>query len=444
MAAGTTLTTAAIEPPAGSESNLKITGTITTSNIVANTGDNLLVSSNLEVGTSNLFVDTATGRVGIGVASPIRRLDVRSGDTGSTNWISGAFGPELSAGDRVVIGNLYGKACIGAHNSALTGWADLTINSAGGNVGIGTTSPTNTLDINEVGTTRTGTHATGRPLYVTGDIGEASDGFEIRHSNGTQGIGFGYNSIYAAGTTTNQNINIIPKGSSRVRISNSGNLTNYIDIASYMNNGSTRSISGLHFLANPQFYNGDNGQRSAAFIRSGFYNSFWDSYISFITRTQSSNGGEVETLTCKSGKVGIGVASPSYQLQLSLNSAAKPTSSTWIISSDKRIKENIVDANLDTCYENVKNLKLKYYKLRDDIIELDPMFKDAHKLGWIAQEVEEVLPKCVTTIPEQYGLTDVKNLDSDQLYTNLFGAVQKLIKENENLKARIEALENSS
>ena len=76
MAAGTTLTTGAIEPPAGSESNLKITGTITTSNIVANTGDNLLVSSNLEVGTSNLFVDTATGKVGIGTTNPKTKLHV--------------------------------------------------------------------------------------------------------------------------------------------------------------------------------------------------------------------------------------------------------------------------------------------------------------------------------------------------------------------------------
>jgi hypothetical protein len=80
MAAGTTLTTAAIEPPTGAESNLKITGTITTSNIVANTGDSLLVSSNLEVGTSNLFVDTSTGRVGIGTTSPGNTLHV-NGDS---------------------------------------------------------------------------------------------------------------------------------------------------------------------------------------------------------------------------------------------------------------------------------------------------------------------------------------------------------------------------
>ena len=140
--------------------------------------------------------------------------------------------------------------------------------------------------------------------------------------------------------------------------------------------------------------------------------------------------------------VGIGITNPGYRLQLSLNSAAKPSSSAWFVTSDRRIKEDIIDADLDTCLENVKNLKLRYYKLRDDIIELDPMFNDSHKLGWIAQEVEEILPKCVTTIPEQYGLTNVKNLDVDQIYVNMFGTLQKLIKENEELQLRIEALEN--
>jgi hypothetical protein len=203
--------------------------------------------------------------------------------------------------------------------------------------------------------------------------------------------------------------------------------------------------------------NADTWSSGASQLNVLNYNGYGTWYGMSFAVSQTRGNGVIQTFNKNSGgaayalelqpsggSVGIGVASPSYQLQLSTNSAAKPSSTTWTVSSDQRIKEDIVDANLDTCYENIKKLKLKYYKLRDDIIELDPMFKDAHKLGWIAQEVEEVLPKCVTTIPEQYGLTEVKNLDSDQIYTNLFGAVQKLMKENEMLKARIEALENSS
>jgi len=42
---------------------------------------------------------------------------------------------------------------------------------------------------------------------------------EFRHTNQTQGIGIGYNTIYAAGTNANQDVNIIPKGSGKVTIS---------------------------------------------------------------------------------------------------------------------------------------------------------------------------------------------------------------------------------
>jgi len=151
---------------------------------------------------------------------------------------------------------------------------------------------------------------------VTGDIGESSNGIEFRHSNGSQGIGFGYNSIYATGSTSNQNLNIIPRGTGRVGILNSGQTTNYINIGSYMNNGSTRSISGLQFLANPQFGNGDNGQRSAGFIRSGFYQGDWATYISLVTRSSSGSGTEQNVLTCKEDRVGIGITNPSLKLHV--------------------------------------------------------------------------------------------------------------------------------
>jgi|GEM_PF-420605 len=80
-----------------------------------------------------------------------------------------------------------------------------------GNVGIGITSPQNKLDIAN-GAARTGTHATGRPLYITGTLSDASNGVEIRHADGTQGIGFGRNTMYAAGSNADQNLGMAAKG----------------------------------------------------------------------------------------------------------------------------------------------------------------------------------------------------------------------------------------
>jgi hypothetical protein len=118
------------------------------------------------LGNKRVMTIEGNGNVGIGAASPLRKLDVRSGTSSASdtsNWISGAFGPELSAGDRVVIGNLWTKACIGAHNSALSAWADLTINSGGGNVGIGRTNPSYTLDVN-------GTLRVESTIYTPGSV----------------------------------------------------------------------------------------------------------------------------------------------------------------------------------------------------------------------------------------------------------------------------------
>ena len=101
-----------------------------------------------------------------------------------------------------------------------------------GNVGIGVV-PTNLLDIGLGG--RSGSHSTGRPLYITGFIGASDDGIEIRHANGTQGIGFGYNTMYAAGSVESQDLGLRAKGPDgnllfsttgfeRMRITNLGNV----------------------------------------------------------------------------------------------------------------------------------------------------------------------------------------------------------------------------
>ena len=83
-----------------------------------------------------------------------------------------------------------------------------------------------------------------------------------------------------------------------------------------MNNGSAQSISGIEFKTNPQFYNGDNGRRVPAQIRSGFYNgpagtaNWGDAYISLLSTTSASNAALSEHVTCRGGRVGIFTTTP--------------------------------------------------------------------------------------------------------------------------------------
>jgi len=79
-------------------------------------------------------------------------------------------------------------------------------------VGFNNATPQNKIDV-QVGA-RTGTHSTGKPLYVTGVT--STSGAEFVSDDGTAGIGIGSSNIFA--TETNQNITIAPDGTGAVGI----------------------------------------------------------------------------------------------------------------------------------------------------------------------------------------------------------------------------------
>jgi hypothetical protein len=135
------------------------------------------------------------------------------------------------------------------------------------------------------------------------------------------------------------------------------------------------------------------------------------------------------TINNTNGRVGIGMSSPSYQLQLSTDSASKASTSTWTVSSDSRLKENIQNADLDLCYNNIKNLRLTKYTWKDDVYTSEQV-PDRSKLGWIAQEVETIFPKSVQKVND-HGFTDCRTLNTDQIIGCLYGCGQKLIKKYE-------------
>ena len=184
-----------------------------------------------------------------------------------------------------------------------------------------------------------------------------------------------------------------------------------------------------------------------------------------------------------SGRLLVGtIASPAHQLQVSTDSAGKPSTNTWTIVSDERIKEEIELADLDLCYEAVKSIPLKRFKWKDEVYT-EEQVRDRRKLGWIAQDVEAVFPKAVGTYKFKYNqvfeettipaieeeldgegnvttlsqperikkgelisedvIEDCRDLNSDQLYAAMYGAIQKLMVKVETLEIEVASLKAS-
>lgn len=175
----------------------------------------------------------------------------------------------------------------------------------------------------------------------------------------------------------------------------------------------------------------------------------------------TGTGNAVVTVTNSS--VGIGHTNPGYQLQLSTDSAAKPGTNTWTIASDARLKTNIQLADTARCYDIIKAVPLKRYTWKDEVYTLEQV-KDRSKLGWIAQDVEQVFPKAVNQHRFAYNqkyeevvkedgsiekklisedvLEDCRDLNADQLYAVMYGAVQELVQKSEVKDAEIVALQS--
>jgi hypothetical protein len=126
---------------------------------------------------------------------------------------------------------------------------------------------------------------------------------------------------------------------------------------------------------------------------------------------------------------------PAFNLQLVQNSALKPVNNLWTIGSDLRIKENVTDANLDRCYDDIRSIHLRRFMWREDYFN-SVQATDRHVLGFLAQEVSTIVPKAVET-KAAYGYPDFQFLNIDQLNMSLYGAVKRTIQDKEILESTV-------
>lgn len=161
----------------------------------------------------------------------------------------------------------------------------------------------------------------------------------------------------------------------------------------------------------------------------------------------------------QSGKVGIGTASPSAQLELSTNSAAKPGSNTWTVASDLRLKTNIqpytkglkeiLQINpVSYQYNGNGGVGHSTICIGDPCIEQDvvnTVLLSKTFVGVIAQDIQAVVPETVSShkgkINEDDKVeTDILDFDSHSLTFILINAVKELSAQIDSLNRQIEDL----
>jgi len=157
---------------------------------------------------------------------------------------------------------------------------------------------------------------------------------------------------------------------------------------------------------------------------------------SLSIRTSGGTGSGTLILNSGGGSVVVGtVGSPAYNLQLGADSAAKPSTNTWTIASDSRVKTNIIP----------------YTKGLTEILLINPVeYKYNGKAGFdpeqggigiIAQDIQSVLPETVNTYFAKLNEKDKK--DTELLNFNSHALTFVLINAIKELKAEIDLLKQN-
>jgi hypothetical protein len=302
------------------------------------------------------------------------------------------------------------------------------LTALGYNAGVSTTGVSNTavgasaLFTNSTSTNNT---AVGYQASYGGTLSyNVAIGTQALYTGGNNdNVAIGYRALYTEGNTGNgQNVAI---GSSASKISTASAYNNVsigYKSAVLMTTGVANVLVGDVSGANltPAQNVTIVGQGAGATLTTGSAGT----YIG-ANATASSSSVASEIVICTGGGPTGKGASTGYIYPNGGGVYQGNNGATWSVTSDQRLKKNIVDNNVGL--EKITAIQVRNfeYRLPEEVdAELKPtdaIKKEGTQLGVIAQELQLVIPECVKT-----ESTGVMSVDADNLTWYLVNAIKEL------------------
>ena len=273
-------------------------------------------------------------------------------------------------------------------------------------------------------------------------IGEQA-GYSLTDGNAYYNVAIGSYAL-DAGSTSHSNVAIGYAAASQVQTGNAN-----VAIGTWAMLGATGDANSNVVIGHTAAYDITTGTNNVCIGTAAGYSAGNDltdgDFCIYLGAFTQASSGSVQKEHVMGYNI-IGKGSRTFYNNSDLGVYHGGNTSTWSTTSDIRVKKNIVDNTTGLDKINQIQVKNFEYKTEDeiktdspeltDVVKSAVVEKEGTQLGVIAQELETIIPDCVTTMS-----TGVKSVDADNLTWYMINSIKELKKENDALKARITTLE---